>query len=150
LARRYRVSLQVTTNVVTNAYAAGKKYAIDPMLILAVISVESSFNPVAESAMGAKGLMQVIPRFHLEKFDPIGGEEVVFDTAANIRVGAQILREYIHRTGGDVNEGLRLYVGATTDDNENGYALKVQAERDRLHQVLQRYQNQGRQQLAQS
>jgi len=143
LARRYRVSAQVTTNIVANAYAAGHKFAIDPMLILAVISVESSFNPIAESTMGAKGLMQVIPRYHADKFDALGGEKVAFETGPNIMVGAQILREYIRRTG-DLADALQLYVGATSEENENGYSGKVMAERDRLHYVLRQYLNQGR------
>ena len=60
LARRYRVSSQMATNIVAKAYAIGTELKLDPMLILAVISVESRFNPIAESVMGAKGLMQVI------------------------------------------------------------------------------------------
>jgi len=147
LARRYRVSSSVTTDIVAHAYAAGRQYSVDPLLILAVISVESSFNPIAESTMGAKGLMQVMPQYHAEKFMPLGGERTVFEPQANIQVGAQILKEYIHRTG-DMDDALKLYVGASTDKSENGYAAKVMAERQRLYQVLYRYQA-HRQQLAQ-
>jgi soluble lytic murein transglycosylase-like protein len=68
VARRYRVSQEETANIVALAYGAGHGLKIDPLLILAVISVESRFNPIAESVMGAKGLMQVIPKFHLDKF----------------------------------------------------------------------------------
>ena len=113
------------------------------MLILAVISVESSFNPVAESSMGAKGLMQVIPRFHPEKFDPLGGEEAAFDLEANIMVGAQVLKQYIRRAG-DLADALRMYVGASSDEKENGFAAKVMTERERLHYVMQRHQNGSR------
>ena len=93
--------------------------------------------------MGAKGLMQVIPRFHPEKFDPLGGEEAAFDLEANIMVGAQILKQYIRRAG-DLADALRMYVGASSDDKENGFSAKVMTERDRLHYVLQRHQNGGR------
>ena len=143
LARRYRVSSEMTTNIVAKAYAIGAELRLDPMLILAVISVESRFNPIAESVMGAKGLMQVIPRYHTEKFDPLGGEKVAFDPVANIMVGAKILKEYIRRTG-DLGDALQMYVGATSEENENGYSAKVIAERDRLHYVLRQYQNQNR------
>src|SRR5215218_7794389 len=135
LARRYRVSSEMTTKVVANAHAIGAELKLDPLLILAVIAIESRFNPLAESGMGAKGLMQVIPRFHGDKFDPLGGEKVAFDTGANIIVGAKILKEYLRRTG-DVADALQLYVGATSDDNENGYSGKVMAERERIGQVL--------------
>src|SRR5207342_90809 len=98
LARRYRVATDATVDLVSEAYSVGRAVGLDPLLILAVISVESRFNPIAESDMGAKGLMQVIPRFHAEKFVVHGGEEAVLDPRTNILVGAQILKEYIHRT----------------------------------------------------
>lgn len=143
LARRYRVSSEMTTSVVAKAHTIGAELKLDPQLILAVIAVESRFNPLAESGMGAKGLMQVIPRYHTDKFGPLGGEKVAFDLQANIWVGAKILKEYMRRTG-DLSEALQLYVGATSDENENGYSGKVMAERDRLNQVLRQFQNQNR------
>lgn len=143
LARRYRVSSEMTANVVAKAHAVGAELKLDPLVILAVIAVESRFNPLAESGMGAKGLMQVIPRYHSDKFDPLGGEKVAFDPQANIIVGAKILKEYLRRTG-DIIDALQLYVGATSDDNENGYSGKVMAERDRLDQVLRQFENQNR------
>jgi soluble lytic murein transglycosylase-like protein len=133
----------MTTSVVAKAHAIGAELKLDPQLILAVIAVESRFNPLAESGMGAKGLMQVIPRYHSDKFGPLGGDKVAFDLQANIWVGAKILKEYLRRTG-DLAEALQLYVGATSDENENGYSGKVMAERDRLNQVLRQFQNQNR------
>jgi soluble lytic murein transglycosylase-like protein len=143
LARRYRVSSEMTANVVAKAHAVGAELKLDPLLILAVIAVESRFNPLAESVMGAKGLMQVIPRYHSDKFDPLGGEKVAFDPYANIVVGAKILQEYLRRTG-DIADALQLYVGATSDENENGYSGKVMAERNRLGQVLRQFETQNR------
>ena len=140
LARRYRVSSEMATDIVSQAYATGSQTKLDPLLILAVISVESGFNPLAESSMGAKGLMQVIPRFHPEKFHPLGGEEAAFDPDANIMVGSQILKQYIRRAG-DLADALRMYVGASSDENEKGFSVKVMTERDRLQQVLQRHHN---------
>jgi soluble lytic murein transglycosylase-like protein len=143
LARRYRVSAEMTTSVVAKAHAIGADLKLDPLLILAVISVESRFNPVAESVMGAKGLMQVIPRYHTDKFGPLGGEKVAFDMQANIVVGAKILKEYLRRTG-DVADALQMYVGASSEENENGYSGKVMAERDRLNFILRQFQGQNR------
>ena len=139
LARRYRVSAEMTTEVVAKAYNIGAELKLDPILILAVIAVESRFNPVAESIMGAKGLMQVIPRFHSDKFRPHGGEKAAFDVQTNISVGAKILQEYLRRTG-DITDALQLYVGAGSDENENAYSDKVMAERDRLYQILRQHQ----------
>ena len=69
------------------------------LVVLAVAATESGYNPIAESVVGAKGLMQVIPKFHPEKLAPQGGEVALFEPEVNIRVGAQILHEYLRRFG---------------------------------------------------
>jgi len=134
LARRYRVASDATVDLVGEAYTVGRAVGLDPLLILAVISVESRFNPIAESDMGAKGLMQVIPRFHSEKLAVHGGADAVLDPKTNILVGAQILKEYIRLAGG-LEAGLQMYNGAA-DDPAQAYAQKVIAERQRLEQTL--------------
>lgn len=144
LARRYSVSSDATTDIVAESFRIAAQLKLDPMLILAVISVESRFNPIAESSMGAKGLMQIIPRFHSDKFKRLGGEKVAFEPGANIWVGASILKDYIRRTR-DVVDALQLYVGASSVENENGYSAKVMSERDRLNQVLLQHQLETRQ-----
>ena len=67
LARRFRIAADAVDGLVGEAYVAGSATGIDPLLILAVMAVESRFNPIAESEFGARGLMQVVPRFHLDK-----------------------------------------------------------------------------------
>jgi soluble lytic murein transglycosylase-like protein len=148
LAHRYHVNSAITTEIVASAYAAGRAFDLDPLLILAVISVESSFNPIAESGRGAQGLMQVIPRLHDEKFDAFGGTGTVFQPATNIVVGSQILKEYLARSG-DLNAALHRYGGASSPTTQTSYSEKVLTERARLHQVLRQYQNRH-QQFAQS
>jgi soluble lytic murein transglycosylase-like protein len=137
LARRYRVSSAVATEIVTKAHAVGRRLDLDPMLILAVISVESRFNPIAESTMGAKGLMQVIPRLHTDKFIAVGGVDMAFELEPNITVGARILKEYMRHTG-DLFDALQMYVGASSEENANEYSEKVTRERDRLSQIARR------------
>lgn len=136
LARRFRISADALDGFVSEAYVAGSATGVDPLLILAVMAVESRFHPFAESDFGAKGLMQVVPRFHLDKLAPHGGEEAVLDPRTNIHVGAQILREYVRRTG-SLEEGLQLYAGAG-DDPTQGYAQKVIAEQRRMADVVAR------------
>jgi soluble lytic murein transglycosylase-like protein len=137
LAKRYRVSQAFTLDLVTIAHAAGQQVGLDPLLIIAVIAVESRFNPIAESVMGAKGLMQVIPRFHAEKFRELGGEQyAVFDPETNILVGARILKEYLSRTG-SLSSALRMYVGSSNAEDST-YMDKVMTEKERLQQVLHR------------
>ncbi len=133
VAKRYRVSQDVAFNLVSVAHQAGEELKVDPLLIIAVIAVESSFNPIAESVAGAKGLMQIIPKYHGDKLDEFGGEQSVFDPATNIQVGAQILREYIRQTG-SVGIGLQMYAGAL-GDNEDQYTNKVLGMKQRLQYV---------------
>src|SRR6266850_8214793 len=66
IAKRYRVSEFAISGYVATAYRAGEQHSVDPLLILAVMAVESRYNPVAESVVGAKGLMQVMPKYHLD------------------------------------------------------------------------------------
>jgi soluble lytic murein transglycosylase-like protein len=136
IAKRYRVSDQAVAGFVTTAYVAGAQYSLDPLLILAVISVESRYNPVAESTMGAKGLMQIIPKYHLEKLSDHGGEQALLDPQVNIRVGARILREYQRRLG-DTEAALQMYGGAF-DEPTSQYADKVLAEKARLEVLRQK------------
>src|SRR5688500_13143657 len=89
LARRFQVAGEGTGLAVFVSYRAASEVGLDPLLVLAMISIESSFNPAAESSMGAKGLMQIIPRFHLAKLEPHGGAEAVLDPESNILVGAR-------------------------------------------------------------
>jgi soluble lytic murein transglycosylase-like protein len=137
LAKRYRVSRAFTLDLVTIAHAAGQQVGLDPLLIIAMIAVESRFNPIAESVMGAKGLMQVIPKFHAEKFREVGSEQyAVFDPETNILVGARILKEYLSRTG-SLSSALQMYVGSSNADDFT-YMEKIMTEKERLQQVLHR------------
>ncbi len=133
LSQRYRVAAKPAAEMVRTAYRAADEVGLDPLLVLAVISIESRFNPIAESVAGAIGLMQVIPRFHMEKLNLHGGEHALFNPESNILVGTKILQEYVHRTG-SLEAGLQRYNGAFSDGSAK-YALKVMTERARLVKV---------------
>ncbi len=85
------------------------------------MAVESSFNPFAQSPVGAQGLMQVMTRVHDDKYAAFGGTHAAFDPITNLRVGVQVLKECIARAG-SVQDGLRYYVGAALLDGDGGYA----------------------------
>jgi hypothetical protein len=86
--------------------------------------------------------MQIIPKFHAEKLEEFGGEKAIFEPRANILVGSQILREYIHRMG-DVGMGLRVYGGGPME-GENRYPDRVLDEKRRLQQVVTQYDRAAR------
>lgn len=136
ISRRYRVADSASAEFVSTAYRVGREVAVDPLLILAVMAVESRYNPVAESSMGAKGLMQIIPRYHPEKLVEHGGEHALLNPEVNIQVGAQILHEYLRRFGG-TEAALQKYAGAV-DEPTAQYSVKVLAEKARLQHILQR------------
>ncbi|MBV8623796.1 MAG: transglycosylase SLT domain-containing protein [Herbaspirillum sp.] len=134
LAKRYRVASDAADMLVSAAYLTARDIKLDPLLILSVIAIESRFNPFAESPMGAQGLMQVMAKVHHDKFQELGGIKAALNPVANIRVGSQILKEYVTR-GGSVEAGLKSYVGAADMANDGGYGIKVLSEYQNLKQV---------------
>ena len=134
LSSKYRVAPEPVSALVTEAYDLGPTNGIEPTLILAVMAVESGFNPFAQSAMGAQGLMQVMTKVHEQKYQGFGGSLAAFDPVANVRVGVNVLKECITRAG-SLEGGLKLYVGAGNLKDDQGYASKVMAENARLQQV---------------
>jgi soluble lytic murein transglycosylase-like protein len=131
LARKWRVADAAVTQIVQTALRASQEHKVDPLLVLAVLSVESGFNPYAESHAGAQGLMQVMTSVHKEKFERFGGQEAALHPVANIFVGAQILADVVQR-GGSMEQGLKLYVGAGNLEHDSGYGARVLGERTRL------------------
>lgn len=147
LSRKYRVAPEPLSVLVAEAFEVGEKAKLDPTLILAVMAIESRFNPFAQSPVGAQGLMQVLTRVHTDKYNDFGGQLAAFDPVSNLRVGARVLQDAVKRAG-SVEGGLRLYVGAVTTDG-SWYIDKVMAEHMRIQSValgkpMQRYVRQAR------
>lgn len=134
ISRRYKVAPEPIARLVQEAWTIGQRAAIEPTLILAVMAVESSFNPFAQSPVGAQGLMQVMTRVHDDKYEAFGGKHAAFDPVTNLRVGVQVLKECIQRAGG-LSEGLRSYVGAAGLESDGGYVGRVLAEHQHLRAV---------------
>ena len=134
LARRYKVAPEPISALVQEAWNIGQRASLDPTLILAIMAIESSFNPFAQSPVGAQGLMQVMTRVHPDKYEAFGGNHAAFDPISNLRVGVQVLKECIRRAG-SVQEGLKQYVGAALSENDGGYASRVMMEQDFLRRV---------------
>jgi soluble lytic murein transglycosylase-like protein len=134
ISRRYRVAPEPISRLVQEAWQVGERSGLDPTLILAIMAVESSFNPFAQSTVGAQGLMQVMTKIHDDKYEAFGGNHAAFDPVTNLRVGVQVLKECIARAG-SLEAGLRYYVGAANLEDDGGYAGKVLAEQNNLRRV---------------
>ncbi len=136
LSKKYRVAPEPISALVSEAYDIGKRVQLDPTLILAVMAIESGFNPFAQSPVGAQGLMQVMTQVHSDKYQSFGGKFAAFDPMANLRVGVKVLQDCI-RIAGSIEGGLKSYVGSANMDDDNGYASKVMAEYAKLQLVAQ-------------
>ena len=134
LSRRYHVAPEPVSRLVKEAWAVGAKTNLDPTLIMAIMAIESSFNPFAQSPVGAQGLMQVMTQVHDDKYEAFGGNHAAFDPVTNLRVGVQVLKECIARAGG-LEGGLRNYVGAGNVSDDGGYVGRVLAEQGHLRAV---------------
>ena len=103
------------------AIKAGIQNNVDPLLILAVIGVESSFKATARSNADGRGYMQVVPKWHREKIDD---ESKLLDPEYNITIGTRILAEYIGRSR-TIEFALQRYNGLTGKTNYSDKVLKV-------------------------
>lgn len=134
LSRKYNVAPEPISALVAEAYETGNRTKLDPTLILAIMAIESGFNPFAQSPVGAQGLMQVMTKIHSDKYDGFGGRLAAFDPVSNLRVGVKVLQECISRAG-SLEGGLKFYVGAGNQEDDGGYTAKVLAEHNRLQAV---------------
>ena len=139
ISRKYKVSTEAMREIVDISFAAGEKFEVDPYVIIAVIAVESSFNPLAESSAGALGLMQVMPLIHRKKFEKYGGFGTSLDVKVNVYVGTEILKNYYSRHG-NYQRALLAYLGVSQNSN-SGYPKKVLRLRDRLKKLIKTPQN---------
>lgn len=82
---------------------------LPPELVLALIDVESNFNPYAISSAGARGLMQVMP-FWLKKIGK--PDDSLFRVHTNLRYGCTILKYYLDKENGNLHHALARYNGS--------------------------------------
>lgn len=106
-------------------------YDIEPALVLAVIERESSYNTEAVGDGGESyGLMQIQPRWHIERMDRLGVEDLL-NPYQNISVGVDILAGHID-TYGDVGAALTAYNRGSYNGTVSEYAEDVLERKERI------------------
>lgn len=131
---KYPVSAAEAELIVGQAFQMAERNDLDPELILAVIAVESTFRPQVVSQSGARGLMQIVPKWHPNKVKEIGGPQALFDPEKNIYAGSRILIGYLEDHQGNVRRALLNYNGSLGNPTSR-YADKVLSYRRQLLQV---------------
>ena len=121
--------------------AAAADYGVDGSLLRAIIHAESAFNPLAVSAKGAQGLMQLMPGTAGDL-----GVTNAFDAAQNIRGGARYLAQLLKDFNGDsqlataaynAGEGaVQKYRGVPPYDETQVYVQRVATLRDRYQKAM--------------
>ena len=134
IQKTFKVSPSKVDTIVTAAVDIGSKHNLDPELILAIIAVESTFRERAVSRMGARGLMQVLPRSHPKKVKKIGGVHALFDPKKNISTGSKILVQYLDKSNGNLRRALLRYNGSLSNPRSR-YPRKVLGIYNKLKQV---------------
>ena len=135
LSRRYRVSPEPVAALVTEAWAVGERSQIPPTLLLAIMAVESKFNPFTAGTQGAMGLMQIDPEARAMELAPFGGRLAAFDPVTNLRVGARHLQDLILQSD-TIEEALRQYASASGQTEDGPYVEKVLNEQKLLDKLL--------------
>jgi hypothetical protein len=135
LSRRYRVSPEPLAALVTEAWSVGERSQIPPSLILAIMAIESKFNPFTAGTQGAMGLMQIDPTAHVAALAPFGGRLAVFDPLTNLRVGTRHLQDLILQSE-TMHEALRQYATSSGQSEEGLYVERVLNEQKLLEKLI--------------
>lgn len=109
-ATKEAVTPAQASRIVSSTMATAKRQQIDPLLILSVIFAESRFNVRAASRYGARGLMQVVPRWHRDKIN----KRNINDVQTNVEVGTQILEDCLVKHNDNLRKALRCYSGGAS------------------------------------
>lgn len=120
VSQTFRLSADMASRIVKTAYREALFAGVSPLLVLAIIEKESGFQPSARSPVGAIGLMQVMAKYHVDRFSTPGKRIDLTHVETNIKVGSRILREYLDAAQGNIKQALSRYSGGT-----KGYSTAV-------------------------
>ena len=106
---RYIPDNETRLNLLRRIHRAATRADLSPEVVLAVIQIESRFDPYALSYAGAQGLMQVMPFWKNEIGHP---EDNLIDVETNLRYGCTILKFYLGKEKGHLSYALARYNGS--------------------------------------
>jgi soluble lytic murein transglycosylase-like protein len=125
IAKNFQIAHEAAELIAEEAFKMGKANRVDPLLLLAIIGVESRFNPIAGSSAGAKGMTQVMPKAHPEKIATLEKTHGhILNIGDNIDVGAKVMGEYLRKFDNNSVLALQQYNGSLDDENR-AYSAKV-------------------------
>lgn len=81
---------------------------ISPELLMGIIEVESSFNPMAISSKNARGLMQVMPEW--TKYFKLKTVCELHNVKTGILIGTKVFKIHLKEQDGDIQKALYCYV----------------------------------------
>jgi soluble lytic murein transglycosylase-like protein len=122
------------TDIRALAIATAQRHGLDPNLVLAVVGVESDFQPDAVSHKGAQGLMQLMPATAREL-----GVTDALDPAQNLDGGTRYLRMLMARYGGDLGKALAAYNAGPGAVKRHGGVPPFRETHHYIDKVLKRY-----------
>lgn len=101
------LSNEKSIKIIDAVYFYSEQSNLDPLLIMSMIKAESTYRPEAASRYGARGLMQIVPRWHRDKL--MGRNPLVINV--NIEVGTKIINDCLSKSRDNIYSGLRCYSG---------------------------------------
>ncbi|WP_346838964.1 transglycosylase SLT domain-containing protein [Microbulbifer sp. SAOS-129_SWC] len=123
---RYIDDPQERLHVLRAVHREATRAGLRPEVVLALIQIESAFDPYAVSRVGAQGMMQVMPFWKKEIGRP---DDNLIDMDTNLRYGCTILKHYIHRAKGNLANALAYYNGSYGRYTYSSKVLDAWAER---------------------
>ena len=144
IRKKYNLTPKLAHSIANSVYSNAEELKLDPMILLGLIHVESTFRPNEVSSSGAMGLMQIIPSWHvkliLEAKNTFGLSTNLFTPEVNIWVGARIKKQYLNQYGGNLSRALLQYNGSLKDPEKTYYHKVLQSaksfERELTHERL--------------
>ncbi len=129
-----KVAARDIVRMVNAVFKEATRHSLDPFLLVSLVGIESRYQARAASKAGARGLMQVIPRWHRDK---IKGRDIM-NIETNIEVGSQILADCLDNNNGNLKKASRCYSG-----NAKNYVVKLKDGHNAAKKadVLYRFEN---------